>query len=292
MHVRLSMAAKKQRKSTGHRASWRGPLSFGLVSFPVQAINALNRQQSDIHFHQLHATCHRRIHYQKVCPVHGEVSNDEIVSGFEYRKGKYIEVEGEELDAVRTKKERALTIDAFVDPSSIDPVYFDGRMYYLLPDGKAAEEPYAILAEAIERAECWGIGQIVFSGKDQLVAVRPMEGRLQMAMLNYDEEIRLPSEVMARPKRVASAAKTVKLAQTLIDAWYSDDFDFTSYDDNYRERLERLIAAKKKGRAVTAPEEEEEEPEVINLMEALKKSVAQAHSGRRSHKSRKRKSSA
>jgi DNA end-binding protein Ku len=286
------MAAKKQKKSSSHRASWRGPLSFGLVSFPVQAINALNRQQSDIHFHQLHAKCHRRIHYQKVCPVHGEVSNDEIISGFEHRKGKYIEVEAEELDAVRTKKERALTIDAFVDPSSIDPVYFDGRMYYLVPDGKLAEEPYAILAEAIERAECWGIGQIVFSGKDQLVAVRPMEGRLHMAMLNYDEEIRVPNEIMARPKRLASAAKTVKLAQTLIDAWYSDDFDFTSYDDNYRERLERLIKAKKKGHVVAAPEEEEEEPEVINLMDALKKSVAAAHSGRGGRKSKKRKRSA
>src|SRR5215207_8655853 len=116
MHAVFFMAAKRKKATPKHRASWRGHLSFGLVSFPVQAVNALNRQQSDIHFHQLHAECHRRIHYQKVCPVHGEVPNDEIVSGFEHRKGKYIEVEPDELDAVRTKKERALTIDAFVDP--------------------------------------------------------------------------------------------------------------------------------------------------------------------------------
>ena len=275
------MATKSRtRKPAKHRASWRGNLSFGLVSFPVQAVNALNRQQSDIHFHQLHATCHRRIHYEKVCPVHGEVPSDEIISGFEYRKGKYIEVDPEELDAVRTKKERALTIDAFVNPASIDPVYFDGRMYYLVPDGPASQEPYAIIAEAMERAECWGIGQIVFSGKDQLVAVRPFEGRLHMAMLNYDEEIRTPAEVLPRPKRAAGSAKQVKLAQTLIDAWYSDDFDFTSYDDNYRERLERLIEAKKKGHKEVESEDEEEEPEVINLMEALKQSVQHARSGR------------
>jgi DNA end-binding protein Ku len=287
------MATKPRvRKPAKHRASWRGNLSFGLVSFPVQAVNALNRKQSDIHFHQLHATCHRRIHYQKVCPVHGQVSNDEIISGFEYRKGKYIEVEPEELDAVRTKKERSLTIDTFVNPTSIDPVYFDGRMYYLLPDGPASQDPYAIIAEAMERAECWGIGQIVFSGKDQLVAVRPIESRLHMAMLNYDEEIKTPAEVLPRPKRAAGAAKQVKLAQSLIDAWYSDDFDFTSYDDNYRERLERLIQAKKKGHEVVEPEGEDGEPEVINLMEALKQSIEDAKSGRSRKKSRKRKRSA
>jgi DNA end-binding protein Ku len=286
------MAAKRKTKAPKHRSSWKGNLSFGLVSFPVQAVNALNRQQSDIHFHQLHATCHRRIHYQKVCPVHGEVSTGEIIAGFEHRKGKYVEVEPEELDAVRTKKERALTIDAFVDPASIDPVYFDGRMYYLVPDGPASQEPYAIIAEAMERAECWGIGQIVFSGKDQLVAVRPLDGRLHMAMLNYDEEIKSPAEVLPRPKRSAGAAKQVKLAQSLIGAWYSDDFDFTSYNDNYRERLERLIEAKKKGHDVAEPQDKEEEPEVINLMEALKQSVKQAKRTRSGKKTRKRKRSA
>jgi DNA end-binding protein Ku len=284
--------AKKKTKSPKFRASWRGNLSFGLVTFPVEAVNALNRQDSDIHFHKLHAECHRRIHYQKVCPEHGEVPNDEIVSGYEYRKGKYIEIEPEELDAVRTKKERALTIDAFVTPSLVDPVYFDGRMYYLLPAGAAAQEPYTIIAEAMERAECWGIGQIVFSGKDQIVAVRPIEGRLHMAMLNYDEEIRTPDEVLPRPRRPASAAKTVKLAKTLIDAWYNEDFDFTSYDDNYRERLQRLIQAKKKGHEVVAPEEGEEEPDVIDLMEALRQSLEKSAKRTARKKPRRRKSSA
>jgi DNA end-binding protein Ku len=290
MHQNGHMAAKKKSKSkkqTKFRASWRGQLSFGLVSFPVQAINALNRQESDIHFHQLHAECHRRIHYQKVCPVHGEVSNDEIVSGYEYKKGKYIEIEPEELEAVQTKKERSLTIDAFIDPSTLDPVYFDGRMYYLVPDGTVAEESYGIVAQAMERKECWGIGQIVFSGKDQIVAVRPIDGRLHMAMLNFDEEIRLPKEVLPTVKRSAGAGKTVKLAETLIDAWYSNDFDFTAYDDHYRERLKRLIDAKKKGHEV-APPEEEEEPEVLDLMEALKKSVAQARAGHKSKHQRRR----
>jgi DNA end-binding protein Ku len=279
-------SAKKQAKL---RASWRGHLSFGLVSFPVQAINALNRQQSDIHFHQLHVACHRRIRYQKVCPLHGEVPNDEIVSGYEYRKSKYIEIEAEELDAIRTRQERTLTIDAFVDSASIDPLYFDGRMYYLVPDGPVAEEPYAIIAEAMQRAHCWGVGQIVFSGKDQLVAVRPTDGRLHMAMLNYDEEIRTPREVMASAPPPRPDRKKVQLAQALIDAWFRDDFDFAAYDDRYRERVERLIEAKIKGRQIVTPQEEEE-PETINLMEALKQSLTHARPKRPATRSRRRRS--
>src|SRR5688572_12481894 len=117
--------AKSKRKQAprGPRASWKGNLSFGLVSFPVQAFNAINREGSDIHFHQLHAQCHRRIRYVKVCPEHGEVTQDEIVSGYEYKKNKYVEIDPEELDAVRTARERALTIDAFVEPDAVDPLY-------------------------------------------------------------------------------------------------------------------------------------------------------------------------
>ena len=151
MAASKSAARKKKKKSTAPRASWKRNLVFGLVTFPVQAINALNRQESDFRFHQLHAGCHRRIHYQKVCPVHGEVSQDEIVSGYEIRKGKYVEITDEELDSVRTDRLRALTIDAFIEAEAIDPLYLDGRMYYLVPDGDVAREPYALIREALER---------------------------------------------------------------------------------------------------------------------------------------------
>src|SRR5436190_2233698 len=254
-----SMATKKKTKrQTKQRASWRGHLTFGLVSFPVQAINALNPQQSDIHFHQLHATCHRRIHYEKVCPVHGCVANDEIVSAYEYRKGQYVEIDPEELDALRTEKERALTIDAFVAEDEIDPVYFDGRMYYLVPDGPAGEEPYRVIADAMEREQCWGVGQVVFSGKDQIVAVRPLDGVLHMAMLNYEQKIRRPADVLAVHKSPRPESKKMHLAQTLIRNWYSDHFDFAAYEDRYREKLKELIDAKIHGHELVAPQEEEE----------------------------------
>jgi DNA end-binding protein Ku len=283
--------AKKSRpspKRSKHRASWKGNLTFGLVSFPVQAFNAFNREQSDIHFHQLHASCHRRIRYEKVCPEHGEVSNDEIVSGYEYAKGKYVEVEPDELDSLGTSRERSLTIDTFIDPDVIDPIYLDGRMYYLMPAGSGAEEPYSVMAGAMEREERYGIGHVVFFGKEQLAMVRSVDGVLQMSMLNYDEEIKSPHEMtdaLKKPKRIS---RQVQLAQTLIRNWSTQDFDFTSYDDKYRKKVKDLLKAKVEGREVVTPGEEEEPADIVNLLDALKQSVAQARSS--PSKRRKRKS--
>ena len=286
------MAARKSKrapKRSKHRASWKGNLTFGLVYFPVQAFNAFNREQSDIHFHQLHATCHRRIRYEKVCSVHGEIANDEIVSGYEYAKGKYVEIEDEEIDAIATQRERSLTIDTFIEPETIDPIYLDGRMYYLMPAGDGAEEPYAVMAEAMEREERCGVGQVVFSGKEQLAMVRSVNGVLHMAMLNYDEEIKSPDEMAGALKKPRKTNRQVQLAQALIRNWYSREFDFTAYDDKYRKKVKELIKAKVEGREIVTPGEEEEPPEVVNLLDALKRSVAETsgrgRSGRRKRRS-------
>lgn len=270
------MAASTRKKKTKgrskYRASWKGPIRFGLVSFEVQAINAEVKEKSEIHFHLLHEPDHQRIHYAKICPKHGEVPNDEIVEGFEYGKGRYIEVEKEELDALRTDKERALTIDAFVPPDEIDPLYFDGRMYYLLPSSNEAHEAYALLAAAMQRQKRCGVGQVVFSGREQLALVRPVDGVLTMAMLNYDAEIRKPSEMKRELSRSTSTARKLKLAEELIRSWEQKSFDYGDYQDRYRQKVANLLEAKRKGQDVVAPEEEEE-LEVINLMDALKRSV-------------------
>src|SRR5262249_46750610 len=139
------------------RGSWKGNLTFGLVSFPVQALAVVDPDRDEIQFHQLHAECHRRIRYQKTCPVHGEVSQDEIVSGYEYEKGKYVEIEPDELAKLRPKRERSLTLDTFVEPEEVDPIYFDGRNYFLLPDGEKANEPYAVVREALAKEKRYGI---------------------------------------------------------------------------------------------------------------------------------------
>lgn len=222
--------------------------------------------------------CHSRIHYQKVCPIHGEVSNDEIVSGYEYGRGKYVEIEPEELDRLRTNREKALTIDAFVPPDEIDPIYYDGRMYYLLPAGPADREAYALLQAAMVRQERSGIGQVVFSGKDQLVLVRPRGDLLVMSMLNYTAEIRSPEDVEGTQRAAKSTPRKLKLAEDLAKASATRHVDLARYEDRYRERVEELIKAKAGGKEVVAPAEDEEEP-VINLMDALKRSSLQERQG-------------
>src|SRR6201985_1060412 len=172
----MAVKRKKTRSKarSKFRASWRGQLRFGLVSFEVQAVNAEIKENAEVHFHLLHEPDHERIHYAKICPKHGEVPNDEIVEGYEVSKGKYVEFEKEELDAIRTDAEKALTVDAFVSSDEIDPIYFDGRMYYLIPSGANANEPYSLLQAAMEKKNRWGVGQVVFSGRQQLAVVRPL----------------------------------------------------------------------------------------------------------------------
>lgn len=256
------------------RASWRGQLRFGLVSFEVQAINAEIKENAEVHFHLLHRPDRQRIHYAKICPKHGEVPNDEIVEGYEVAKGQYVEFDKEELDELRTDRERALSLDAFLAADELDPIYFDGRMYYLVPSGVAAGEPYALLETAMVRQKRWGIGQVVFSGREQLALVRPLDGVLTMAMLNYDAEIRKPSEIKSQFTQARTEARKLRLAEQLIGEWETEKFNFGSYHDRYREKIKQAIEAKRKGEKLQPADEEE--PEVINLMDALKQSVARA----------------
>ncbi len=237
--------------------------------FPVEAFNGTRRAQTD----RL-SSAPRDLPQPHSLPdtaIHGEVSNDEIVSGYEYSPGHYVEFEPEELDKLRTEKERSLTIDTFIAPEELDPIYFDGRMYFLAPAGGEAKEPYAVLARALERLNRYGVGEIVFSGRKQVVLVRPYEGALQMAMLNYAAEVEQPAA--AKPGRVSVSEKSLELAEELIESWTEKHFDFAHYVDRYEEDIRKLIDAKVHGHDISVSEVEEE-PAVYNLMDALRKSMA------------------
>lgn len=268
----------KTRKLARSHASWKGQLRCGLVSFGVQAFNAAAPERGEFHFHQLHAECHRRVHYQKVCPVHGELSQDEIISGFEYARDKYVEIDPEELDSLRTEGERALTIDAFIDPEVLDPLYYDGRAYYLLADGEAASEAYSVLQQAMHRQGADGFGKVLFSGRNQLVRLRAVDGALVMQMVHYSAERKQPDEWAKKLRHGRPAAQNVKLAEELVRSMTTDDLDFEAYEDDYRLRVKELIDAKREGREIVAPEEPEA-PEVVNLMDALRKSLARGQGG-------------
>ena len=254
------------------RASWKGSMQFGLVSLSVEAVNARSPEEGDIHFHQLHAECHHRIHYEKVCPIHGKVEQDEIVSGYEYQRGKYVEIEPEELDALRSTNEKAYVIDSFVEYDDLNPLYFDGRMYYLIPANAEATEAYQVLTSALAKENRWGIGHLVMSGKDQIAAVRSQGQVLLMAMLNYESELRDSQDF--EPIQTKLPTRQVSLAVDLIQSWSEKKFNFKKYEDQYRNRLAELIEQKVSGHeTVETSEDEENETHVINLMDALRKSL-------------------
>lgn len=274
---RSSAKARGTQRRRAARASWKGALQFGLVTFPVEAFNAHETAEDHVAFHQLHRECHSRIRYQKVCPLHGELDQQEIVSGYEYSKGRYMEIEPEELDELRSTGERSLTLDAFVDPAEVDIVQFDGRNYFLSPAGDAAREPYTIFLKALQSSGQWGVGQVVWSGREQLAVIRPYQAALHMAMLNYVPEIRDPAKTISAPLELKSGDKKVRLAEQLIESWTDDSFDLADYKDTYQARVREIIKDKVAGKETVEPEAEADgQPEVINLMDALRKSLGQS----------------
>jgi DNA end-binding protein Ku len=240
-------------------------------------------EQGEMHFHQLHEECHSRIRYQKVCPIHGEVPRDEIVSGYEYAKGKYVIIDGAEREQARTKSDRTVHLDKFIPPDAVDPIYFEGRNDYLVPDGAAGQKPYALLQRAMVDTKRVAIGQIALNGRDRLVLVRPIENLLAMSVLHYGAQVKQPREFDELMPDVTVKANELKLARTLIEGTSADEVDLSEYVDHYTEKLRELVEAKVAGRDVVAPPEDEDAP-VVNLMDALRQSVARSRTGPRATK--------
>ncbi|HVU89218.1 MAG TPA: Ku protein [Pirellulales bacterium] len=256
------------------RYSWKGFLRLSLVSVPVQAFNAVQSDEGKIQLHQLHDKDHSRIRYVKVCPQHGEIPTSEIVSGYEVSKDEYVVIQPSELDTLRTPAEKAITLDSFIAPESIDPVYFSGRSYYLTPDGEGGVKPYAVLQQAMVKQNKWGIGQAVMFGREHLVLVRPLDGLLTLAQLNYAQAVRSTGDFPIGQAKVS--ATELKLAETLIKASTPKKVDLGDYQDEYVHKLRMLIDAKVEGREIVTPPGEEE-PAVVNLMDALKASLEKAN---------------
>jgi DNA end-binding protein Ku len=256
------------------RSSWKGFLKLSLVSVPVKAYTAAASGGGDIHLNQLHAACHSRIKYKKTCPIHGEVPNEEIVSGYEYSKGQYVVVNVDEMDKLRTEDEKAINIENFVAPQTIDPVYFSGRNYYLVPDGPVGQKPYALLHQGMVELKRHAVAQVVMHGREQLVLLRPMNGLVTMAILNYDNQITKPGAFEDEIAGAKPEGEELKLAKTLIEASSTKQFDFAKYKDDYTEKLTQLIEKKVAGEEIVAPPVHEQ-AQIINLMDALRQSVAQ-----------------
>jgi DNA end-binding protein Ku len=258
------------------RATWKGFLRLSLVSVPVKAFTA-SATSSEISLNQLHATCHNRIRYKKVCPEHGEVGNDEIVSGYEYAKDQYVVIQPEELDKLRRESDKAINIDGFVESGKVDPMYQNGRTYYVLPDGPVGQKPYSLLVQSMSRNKVHAMVQVVMSGKEQVAMLRPMDGMLVMSMLYHEGQVKSAAGFRDELEQQEISDEELNLTDTLIGATKVKKFDFAKYRDRYVETLTELIQMKIDGKEVVqAPSPEE--PKIINLMEALKRSVEQAQS--------------
>ena len=260
------------------RPSWSGFLRFNLISIPVKGYNATASGGGKIGFHMLHSSCHSRIKYKKVCPIHGEVENDEIVSGYEAAKGQYVTVQKEERAALKAEDEKTIGIDTFIKPDAIDPLYFSGRSYFLVPDGKVAQKPYAVFLEAMKKEDRHAVAQVVFAGRAQVCVVRPAGGVLSMTLLAYESEMKKPGDFEDEVKGGSVTAEERKLAETLIEASTAKKFDLGQYKDEYSAKLARLVEGK--SRTKKRRSADDEAPAVINLMDALRKSLDRAGNGR------------
>jgi DNA end-binding protein Ku len=256
------------------RSSWKGFLKLSLVSVPVKAYTATASGGGEVRLNQLHAECHSRINYKKSCPIHGEVSGEQIVSGYEYSKGQYVVVDTDELEKLRTEDDKAINIDTFVAPDELDPVFSSGKTYYLVPDGPVAQKPYAVLQRAMVELGRHAIARVVMHGKEQVVWLRPMDNLLSMTVLNYDHEVTKPAAFDEELVKSAIETDELKLAKTLIEASTSKKLDYARYKDLYTQKLTQLIEAKVAGKEIVAAPVHEQ-AHIINLMDALRQSVAQ-----------------
>lgn len=256
------------------RTSWKGFLKLSLISVPVKAFTA-NDTAGEVHLNQLHKDCNARVKYMKVCPEHGELKSEAIVSGYEHHKDQYVVVDPEDLDKLRTKADRAVSIDGFIPQEAIDGMYFAGKAHYLLPDGIAGSRPYALLRDGMRQNGVCAIAQVVMTGREQLVLLRPHGKLLVMTGLHYPQRVRKAKDFEGEVEDIAFKPEEVALTNTLIAASKLDSFDLDTYQDQYVTKLKKLIDLKVAGKEVVqAPDHEE--PKILNLMDALKKSVAEA----------------
>jgi DNA end-binding protein Ku len=256
------------------RAMWSGSISFGLVNIPVK-MHTANRDR-DIHFHMLSKDGTCRLRRKLFCPETGEEFDfNETARGYEIAPGQYVLIKDEELAALKPESGRTIDILDFVDLADIDPVYYE-RTYYLMPDQKGAKA-YRLLFEAMERAGKVGIARFSMRAKEYLAAIRPInDGYLALQTMYHADEVVKPEEIAEPVKSGAVDKREVEMAQKLIETLVAP-FKPEKYKDDYRDKVMELIERKAAGESVVTQDAPAERPHrVINLMEALQKSLASA----------------
>lgn len=250
----------------------RSVISFGLVAIPVSMYTAT--QDNDIHFNQLHKEDQSRVRYKKTCAHCGkELKSEDIVKGYEYDKDRYVVVSDDEIEKIKTEKEKSIRILHFAQLNQISPAYYD-RTYQAVPDA-GGERAFELLRSALMREQKIAIGRTVLGTKDTLMAIIPRENGMLISTMFYQDDIK---ELQKSYKIPEPNEQELKMAQVLINSM-DTPFDPAQYKDEYQGKLKELIETKISGKEVVAPTPERA-GNVINLMDALKASIEKQNDGK------------
>jgi DNA end-binding protein Ku len=247
---------------------WTGYLTFGLISMPVRLFSGA--RDSHISFHMLHRDDNVRVKQQLICPEENKVvERSDIVKGYEYRKGEYVILEPEEIKKIEPKTAKSMEILEFVKASEVDPVYFESS-YYLMPED-AGKRPYALLSKALEETDYVAIAKITMHNREYTVFLRPHRGGMMLHTMYYKEEVREMEGFGSADTELKEAE--VKVAHQLIEA-LAAPFKPEKYHDTFEENLKKLIQARLEGKEITTVEKPKKPAPVVDLMAALKESLA------------------
>src|SRR5437588_5538403 len=248
---------------------WSGHLPFGLISVPVRLFSGA--RSSGISFNMLHRPDKQRVKQQYICPAEGVVvDRSDIVKGYEFRKDEYIIIEPDEIKKIEPQTAKTMEILEFVKSSDVDPVYFESS-YYMMPE-EAGRRPYALLTKALEESEYVAIAKITMHNREYTVFLRPHEGGLMLHTMYYEEEVKKVEGFGAPDVELKEAE--VKVAHQLIEA-LADEWEPEKYKDSFQENMKKLIEAKREGGEVAAIERPRKLAPVVDLLAALKQSLAQ-----------------
>lgn len=251
------------------RPTWKGYLKISLVNIPIRVFPATD-SAATVSFNQLHGECQSRIQQKKWCPkCSRELTTSEIVKGYEFEKGHFVVMNDDDIAKVRPESTRVINLLQFADAASLDPIYYE-KPYYLAPDGDIAGEAFAVMRDGM--AGKAGIGKLAIHGREYLVAVQPRDRGFVMYTLRQAAEVRSMGAI-EELDRVPSKIKPqeAQLAKQVIDTFHGE-LDLANYRDDYQAELRRVIDAKIAGQEIVAPEEETP-AKVVNLMDALRRSL-------------------
>jgi DNA end-binding protein Ku len=265
------------------RTTWNGSISFGLVSIPVGLAPATKpaARASDVSFRMLHRECGTPIKQKRFCPVHErDLGPDEIVKGWEVAKGQFVVIEDEEIEALQAQDDsRSIEINRFVDASQVDPIFFD-RTYFLVPaSAPAARRPYVLLLNAMRETGMAALGRFVQQGREKLCLIRPKGDALALETLFLSADVYSQAEIEEAVDETTVKDPELVLAQQVIES-LSGEFDPSELQSDYRRDLKALLEAKLAGEEIAAAPEPVEDAPVVDLMEALRRSVEEAKSAK------------